>query len=172
MNTGYRASKTSSGSRQSSPLGRSIALSLPLRENDKHDLVRDEGFVCRYISLCLCLCSLHRRVSLADFPLCPHISVSLLPARSICAVCVNSPSPCLCRITQSAPDAAAGPCWQESRRWCPLPGQESDLSPKWIHIWYWFPHSQSIWIKPASDLILDAPFQCVLQQDAFHMSRE
>ncbi len=121
-----------------------------LCENDKHDLVTDEGFVCSYISLCLCFCSLHRWVSLPDFPPSPHISIFLLLSCSISSVCVNSPSLCLCHITQSAQDAAAEACWQESRRWCRLPRQEWDLSPEWIHIWYWFLHGRSVWIKPVS----------------------
>lgn len=149
MNTRYRVSKTSRSSSQSSPWDKA-SLSFSLWENDKHDLVTDERFVCRYISLCLCFCSLHRWVSLPDFSPSPHISISLLPSLGISSVCVNSASLWLCHITQSAQDVAAEACWQESRRWCRLPRQESDLSPKWIHIWYWFPHSQSIWIKPVS----------------------
>lgn len=150
MNTGHWVSETSSSSRQSSLLGPSISVSLSLSENDKHDLVTDERLVCCYISLCLCFCSLHLWVSLLDSPSSPHISIFLLPSHSISSECVNSPSLCLCRITQSAQDAAAEACWQESRRWCRLPRQESDLSPEWIHIWYWFLHGRSVWIKPAS----------------------
>lgn len=38
--------------------------------------------------------------------------------------------------------------WQGSRRWYRLLRLESNLYLKWIHIWYWFLHNQSVSNKP------------------------
>lgn len=101
INTGYTVeSGKHQGVTVTAPLGtRHHSLSSSLCENDKHDLVTDEGFVCRCTSVSvLPLSSLQ---SLPDLSSSPRISISVLASPSIFSVCVNSVSPCLCHITQS-----------------------------------------------------------------------
>lgn len=97
-------SKTSK--RRSLPSGGGVAL-LPLWEDDKHDLVTDEGFVSRCTSLSALL--------IADYlsPTCLPLlaSASLLPL-PVSLQCVNSASLCPCHIT---PSSGCG-CWSMPTR--------------------------------------------------------
>lgn len=106
-------------------------------------------------------------------PLLASVSLSSLLAVSF-SLSVNLASLCLCHITQSAQDAAAEACWQRRQEMMPTPRAGIRLITKM--------DSHLISIPPAlpihsnqttvGDLTLDAPFRCVLQQDAFYMSQE
>lgn len=139
--TRYRRVRNIKQSRAELPLGRSASLSL--REYDKHDLVPDEGFVCRYTSPLLL------RVSPADPPSHPPspllTSVSpLLSSRSISSLRVDSSSLCLCRITQKRTGCGHwGMLLTRERKMIPTPrGEEPNSYLRWIHSRYWFPQSQ------------------------------
>lgn len=92
------------------------------------------------LPLYICVCSSALLIAEYLYPTCLPLlaSVSLSLPLLVSFQCVLTRSLCVCVILLRAQDAAAEACWQESGRWCQLPRQESDLSPKWIPIWYWF----------------------------------
>lgn len=70
------------------------SLFLTLCEYDKHDLVTDEGFVCRYISLCLCYCSEYLYPT--SLPLLTSVSLSFRLAVSL--QCALTRPLCVCVV--------------------------------------------------------------------------
>ena len=144
-----------------------------LGENSKRDLVTGLSAVYIYLPVGVSALFIAEYLSPTSRPLLASVSISSLLAVSF-SLSVNSASLGLCHITQSAQDAAAEACWQRRQEMMPTPRAGIRLITKMDSHLISIPpvlpiHSNQTTV---GDLTLDAPFHCVLQQDAFYMSWE